>query len=366
MESEKAVARSTPFSTIRLSDTQSRRFCVKVLDEHQLDDLLSAPTPFVIETLGRVKGDLIVLGVAGKMGASLARMARCASEAAGEPRRVIGVSRFSAGGEEAFRAQGIETIRCDLLDEAALARLPDAPLVVSMIGTKFGTTGNESTTWAMNCFLPGLICRKYQNSKIVAFSTGNVYGLMPIPSGGSRETDPLRPVGEYAASAVGRERVYDYFSRTLGIPTAILRLNYACDLRYGVLVDLALRVRAGLPIDLSMGYFNTIWQGDANAMALRAFNHVASPPFVVNMTGPETLSVRDVCVRFGELFGKDVRFDGEESASALLSNAEVGLARLGRPKVGATELIERVADWIANGGRTLDKPTHFESRDGKF
>lgn len=337
-----------------------------IRDEDQLDALLSAPTPFVIETFGRVRGDLIVLGVAGKLGASLACMARRASDAAGDQRRVIGVARFSARGENALRAQGIETIRCDLLDEDALARLPDAPLVVFMAGTKFGTTGSESTTWAMNTFLPGLICRKYRDSRIVAFSSGNIYGLTPVRSGGSRETDPLRPVGEYAASCVGRERVLEHFSRTLGIPMAILRLNYACDLRYGVLVDLAIRVRDGLPIALAMGHFNTIWQGDAIAMSLRAFSQVASPPFVVNVTGPETLSVREVCVRLGELLGREVRFEGEESASALLSNAELGLARLGRPRVDATELLERVADWVAKGGRNLGLPTHFESRDGCY
>jgi nucleoside-diphosphate-sugar epimerase len=339
---------------------------VRIADEDQLDDLLSTPTLAVIETLGRVKGDMILLGVAGKMGASLARMARRASDAAGEPRRVIGVSRFSSGGEEKLSAYGIETIRRDLLDEDAVAALPDAPLVIFMTGTKFGTRGHESTTWAMNSYLPGVICRKYRRSRIVAFSTGNVYGLVPVQSGGAREDDPLHPVGEYAASCVGRERILAHFSRTLGIPMSILRLNYACDLRYGVLVDLALQVRDERPIDLSMGYFNTIWQGDANAMTLRAFDTLISPPFIANITGPETLSVREVCESLGRFFGKEVRFEGNESASALLSNAALGLSRLGQPTVSAMELLDRVADWVADGGRTLGKPTHFESRDGNF
>jgi nucleoside-diphosphate-sugar epimerase len=334
--------------------------------EAQLETWLSEPTPEVIETLGRLPGDIALLGVAGKMGPTLARMAKRASDAAGVRRRVIGVARFSDGGQEALETHGVETIRCDLLNEDDVARLPEAPNVIFMAGRKFGSTGDEPLTWAMNAYLPAVVCRKFRQSRIVAFSTGNVYGLSPPASGGSRESDPVQPIGEYAMSCLARERLFAYFSRALNIPMAILRLNYACELRYGVLVDLAQRIARGEPIDLTMGHFNVIWQGDANAMTLRALAHVSTPPWVVNMTGPETLSVRDVCLRLGEVLGKPVRFSGSEAPEALLSNASIGLKRLGPPRVSAAELAEHVADWIARGGRTLGKPTHFESRDGKF
>jgi nucleoside-diphosphate-sugar epimerase len=334
--------------------------------EADLDERLSRPTPAVIETLARLPGDLILLGVAGKMGPSLARMAKRASDAAGVKRRVIGVSRFSSGEDAALREHGIETIRCDLLNEAELAQLPDAANVVYMPGRKFGSTGDESTTWAVNCYLPSLVCRKYRDSRIVAFSTGNVYPLTAPSSGGPTESDPPNPVGEYGMSALGRERMLEYFSRTLGVRTAIIRLNYACDLRYGVLVDLARKVFAGEAIDLGMGHFNTIWQGDANAQTLRAFDHVATSPTVFNVTGPEVLSVREVCARLGERFGKPPRFTGAEAPTALLSNATRALAELGPLDVPTDALIGWVADWVRAGGRLLNKPTHFEARDGRF
>jgi len=334
--------------------------------EEQLEQMLSEPTAEVIDTLGRLPGDLVLLGVAGKMGPTLARMARRASDAAGVRRLVIGVSRFTSGGQESLQAHGIETLRCDLLNEAEVARLPDAANVLFMTGKKFGSTGDEATTWAMNSYLPAVVCRKYRGSRVVAFSTGNVYGLTPVGGGGSRETDPPQPVGEYAMSALGRERLFEYFSRTTGQSMALLRLNYACEPRYGVLVDLAQRVWAGQPIDLGMGYLNTIWQGDANAMALRAFAHVASPPLVVNVTGPELLSVRVVCERLGQLLNRQVSFTGTEAATAFLSNARRGFELLGTPRVTADQLLEWVAHWVLRGGRDLGKPTHFESHDGKY
>lgn len=337
-----------------------------IATEADLDERLSEPTPEVVDTLARLAGDVVVLGVAGKMGPTLARMARRAADAAGVRRRVIGVARFTAGGRDELEAHGVETMRCDLLDEAEVAKLPDAANVVFMAGMKFGSTGNESATWAMNSYLPGVVCRKYSKSRIVAFSTGNVYGLAPIGGGGSHETDAPQPVGEYAMSCLGRERVFEYFGKRFGIPMAFLRLNYACELRYGVLVDIARRVWTGEPIEVGMGYLNTIWQGDANAMALRAFDHLATPPWVVNVTGPDRLSIRDLAERFGTMFGKPVRFAGTESTTALLSNPHVGLERLGRPRVSVEQLIAWIADWVARGGRSLSKPTHFESRDGKF
>jgi nucleoside-diphosphate-sugar epimerase len=320
----------------------------------------------VVDAFARLEGDLIVLGVAGKMGPTLARMARRASNATGMKRRIIGVARFSAGGEAALEEHGIETIRCDLLNDHEVARLPEAPNVLFLAGQKFGSDGNEAATWALNSYLPGVVCRRYAASRIVAFSTGNVYGLSPVKHGGSRESDRPNPVGEYAMSCLGRERVFEHFSRAAGTPVTLFRLNYACELRYGVLVDLARLVCAGETIDLGMGYFNVLWQGDANARALRALEHCASPPKLVNVTGPELLSVREVCEQFGRLMNRPVRFTGNEPDTALLSDARLGLSLWGQPRVSADRLIEWVADWVARGGRSLGKPTHFESRDGIF
>jgi nucleoside-diphosphate-sugar epimerase len=333
----------------------------------QLEDLLSEPTEAVIDTMRRLDGDLLVLGVGGKMGPTLARMARRASDAAGVRRQIIGVSRFSAGPLEGqLQAHGVQTIRCDLLDPAQLDQLPDAPNVVFMTGMKFGSTNQEARTWAMNCYLPGMVSQKFRRSRVVAFSTGNVYGLSPVRLGGLVESDPLNPLGDYAMSCVGRERIFEHFSRTLAIPFAILRLNYATELRYGVLVDLAQRIQLGEEIDLAMGHFNVIWQADANAMALRSFDHVSSPPFVLNVAGPELLSVRRVSEHLGSLLGKRVVFRGAEGSDALLSNGQLGQQLFGYPRVGVRQMIEWIAGWIKRGGTTLGKPTHFEVRDGQF
>jgi len=337
-----------------------------ITTETDLEDRLSEPTSEAIDAVSALTGDVLLLGVAGKMGPSLARMVRRALDAAGKKSRVIGVARFSSGGEEWLRSHGVETIRCDLLNRDDVARLPDAPNVIFMTGMKFGSTGNEALTWAMNSYLPGIVCERFHQSRIVAFSTGNVYGVSPVAAGGSQEDDPLNPLGEYAMSCLGRERMFGHFSRTLGIPLAILRLNYACDLRYGVLVDLATKVWNDQPVDLAMGWFNTIWQGDANALTLATFRHMNSPPWVVNLTGPEQLSVRAVCEQFAHRWNKPVRFVGAETDAALLSNSQRCCEHLGRPRVAAEELIDRVAAWIERGGRQLGKPTHFESRDGKF
>lgn len=328
---------------------------------------MSEPTPAVIETFGRREGDVVVLGAAGKMGPSLARMAHRACQAAGSKRRVMAVSRFTNQQEAAKLAGwGIETVQCDLLDKSAIERLPAAADVLYLAGTKFGSTGQEARLWVMNSYLPALVCRKYRHSRIVAFSTGNVYGMAPAAAGGSKESDPPNPVGEYAMSCLGRERVFEYFSCNLGIPVTLIRLNYACDLRYGVLVDLAQRIQAGAPVDLTTSYFNTIWQGDANAMTLLSFAHVASPPCVLNVTGPEELSVREVSLELGRLLDRPVRFQGAESPTALLSNAARARERFGPPRVTAAELMRWVADWIQRGGPTLGKPTRFERRDGVF
>ncbi len=331
-----------------------------------LEDRLSTPTDGVVETMARLDGDIIILGVAGKMGPSLARMARRASEAAGVTRRVIGVARFNdASSEEMLNSHGVETLRCDLIDEDQLSRLPDVPNVVYMAGRKFGTTGQESATWALNTYLPGTVCRKFHASRIVAFSTGNVYGMVSGTQG-SLETDPLAPDGEYAMSCLGRERIFEHFSRSFKIPMAIIRLNYATDLRYGVLVDIAERVRDGKAIDLAVGSFNIIWQGDANAMTLQAFDHVDTPPKVINLTGPEVLRVRDVAEAFGSLMGRPARFQGEETGRALLSDARQAFRLFGMPRIDAETLISWVAEWVGRGGPALGKPTHFEASDGRF
>lgn len=334
--------------------------------EH-LEDLLSQPTEAAIQALAALDGDLIVLGVAGKMGPSLARMALRASERAGVRRRVIGVARFSEPDiETQLRAYGIETIRCDLLDSSQFDALPYAPNVVFMTGMKFGATGQEGRTWAMNCWLPGMVCRKYRRSRIIAFSTGNVYGLTPVALGGSVESDPLRPVGEYAQSCLGRERLFDYFSRTNDIPMSLLRLNYATEMRYGVLVDIAQRVRQGHPVDVTMGHLNALWQGDANAMALASFAHVRTPPMVLNLAGPELLSVRRAAGDFAHRFGRSLTVEGAESSDAFLSNAQLAHRLFGYPRVSAGQMMAWIADWLESGGETHGKPTHFEVRHGQY
>ena len=338
----------------------------RIADTAQLEELLSEPTEQAIETLARLEGDLL-LGVAGKMGPTLARMARRASDRAGVRRRVIGVARFSDTAVEAWlRVRGVETVRCDLLDPAQLARLPDAPNILYLAGTKFGTAGQEARAWAVNCWLPGLVCQKFPRSRIVAFSTGNVYGLTPVALGGSVEDDPPRPAGDYALSCLGRERIFEHFSRSQQTPVALLRLNYAGELRYGVLVDLAQRVREGRPVELAMGHLNAIWQADASAVALAALGHTSVPPFVVNVTGPELLSVQRIAGQFGRLLDRPVTFQGSESADALLSNGQRGHRLFGYPRVSAGRMVHWVADWVGGGGETWSKPTHFEVRDGQF
>lgn len=339
----------------------------RIENVEQLDTLLSEPTQDAIETLAKLDGDILLLGVAGKMGPTLARMVRHAADAVGVKRRVIGAARFSdARLESQLQAWGIETMRCDLLDPGQIAQLPEAANVIAMFGMKFGSTGQEARTWAINCLAPALVCDRFRKARIVAFSTGNVYGLTPVARGGSLESDPLNASGEYAMSCVGRERIYEYASRTYGIPMAILRLNYATEMRYGVLVDIAQRVRAGQPIDVSMGYLNAIWQADANAAAVSAFAQLASPPHVLNIAGPEILSVRKVAEDFARRFGKALTIVGAESPDAFLSNAQPSHCLFGKPRVTAEQLITWIADWISRGGATMGKPTHFEVRDGKY
>ena len=333
----------------------------------QLDELLSRPTPRVLSALKQTEGDLILLGIAGKMGPTLARMILRSDKETGTRRRIIGVSRFSdESSRQPLEDLGIETLKGDLLDANFINSLPVVPHVIYMAGMKFGATGNESLTWAMNTYLPALVCNKYRNSRITAFSTGNVYGLVNASGQGSVETDKPDPVGEYAMSCLGRERMFEHFSRTLNIPMTIVRLNYAVECRYGVLVDLASQVYQEKTIDVSMGYVNIIWQGDANAMTLCALPDATSPPTYLNVAGPQILSVREICKRFGTVFGKPLQFSGTEAEDALLNNGQYGHQHYGVSLVEVDQMIKWIAVWIQNDRPLLGKPTHFESRSGKF
>ncbi|WP_309713204.1 NAD-dependent epimerase/dehydratase family protein [Armatimonas sp.] len=330
----------------------------------ELEDILSEPTPAVISALDTLDGDFLILGAAGKMGPTLARMAK---RAVGKSRRVIAVSRFSdATTRAALELAGVETIAADLLDVDALLTLPDVQNIVFMAGMKFGATGNEPLTWAMNSFLPGLVCQRFTTSRIAAFSTGNVYPLTPLHLGGSVETDAPNPVGEYAQSCLGRERIFQYFSQAYETPVSLLRLNYAVELRYGVLCDIAKKVWEGTRISVAMAAVNVIWQGDANAWALQSLAHVSSPASIFNLAGPEQLSVRRIAKQLGKHLGKEPNFEDEEATHALLSNGQKAHRTFGYPTVGIAQILEWTAEWIKNGGHTLGKPTKFEVRDGKF
>jgi nucleoside-diphosphate-sugar epimerase len=338
-----------------------------ITDEIALDDLLSTPRRETVAALDACPGDIIILGAGGKMGPTLARMAARAAGTASGPRRVIAVSRWSShDAEHALNDAGVETIACDLLDHDAVARLPDAANVVFMAGQKFGTTGAPAMTWAMNTLVPANCAERYKSSRIVAFSTGNVYPLSPVSAGGSRESDALGPVGEYAASCVGRERIFELYAERSGTRVAIVRLNYAIDLRYGVLVDLALRVHRGEPVPVDMGHVNVIWQGDANRLALECLPRASAPPFILNVTGTEVLSVRSLAEWFGSRFGKRVTFVGTERPDALLSNTDRMQTSFAAPETRLEDMREWIASWIEHGGSLLGKPTKFEARDGKF
>ena len=326
----------------------------------ELEDALSLPGEADIECLRRLEGDIVILGAGGKMGPSLARLSRRAADAAGVTRRIIAVSR------RVVEIPGVESIACDLLDRAAVGRLPLAPNVLYLAGRKFGSTGNPELTWAMNTVVPAIVAERFVRSRFVAFSTGNVYPLRRPAAGGSLETDAPTPVGEYAQSCLGRERVFEYFSNHHGLPCLLFRLNYAVDLRYGVPVDIARKVWSGEPVDLTVPAFNAIWQRDANSYALRSLEQCATPPRILNVTGAEVLSVRETAEFFAARFGKPARFSGSEGPTALLSDSSACRALLGEPAVSSRQLLEMVAAWIESGGASLEKPTHFEVADGKF
>jgi nucleoside-diphosphate-sugar epimerase len=330
----------------------------------ELDEWLSRPTDRTIEALRQLDGDLIVLGAGGKMGPTLARMARRSLPA---ERNVFAVSRYSSSSaREELEAHGVQTISCDLLNREVVAKLPDAPNVIYMAGHKFGTSDVPELTWMMNSVLPSIVAERYAGSRTVVFSTGCVYALTSVASGGSKEDDALAPPGEYAYSCIARERVFTHFAKSCGTPTLMFRLNYAIDLRYGVLYDVASKVWQGKPIDVTMGHVNVIWQGDANARALECLALAQCPPKILNVTGRECISVRWLAEQFGRLLEKTPIITGEEAELAWLNNASQSFELLGDVTVSLEEMMTATADWVRNGGVSLGKPTHFESHDGKF
>ena len=338
-----------------------------ITNETELESALTEPGEALVRFIPRVRSPLVVLGAGGKMGPTLAVLAKHAAEEAGHRLEVIAVSRFSdATARDSLEKKGVKTISGDLLERRVVEALPDAENIIYLVGMKFGTSTDPSSTWAMNTVVPARVAERYPRARIVALSTGNVYPFSAVPAGGSVETDALTPLGEYANSAVGRERVFEYFSRCNGTPIAMLRLFYAVELRYGVLVDIAQKVFAGEPIDLASGNFNCIWQGDANEMILRALDLASSPMVAWNLCRPEIFSTREAALQFGELLELKPEFVGTESATALLGNAKKICSELGEPRTNVETMMRLIADWVKRGGRSLGKPTHFETRDGKY
>ncbi len=335
--------------------------------ERDINAFLGEPCEGVLATLRQIEGDVTILGAGGKMGASLAAMLCAGFQRLGMKNRVFAVSRYSSEQSRTdIEAVGAEPVRCDLLDRQQLDTLPDVENVFFMAGQKFGASGAPELTWAMNTISPAYVAERFRQSRIVAFSTGCVYPFVPVESGGSKEEDELGPPGDYSNSCVGRERVFTYFSKKNNTPVAIYRLNYAIEFRYGVLVDIAERVFTGKPVDVSTGHVNVIWQRDAVARAIRLLEHVSTPPFVLNVTGPETLSVRELAEQFGKIFGREPVITGKEQPTAWLSNASKSIELFGPPLVSIDQMITWIAGYLQDGGDLLGRPTRFEARDGKF
>ena len=333
-------------------------------DAAALEAFMSAPSAELSGELSRLGGDLMVLGVGGKMGPTLARLAKRAAPG----KRVLGVARFSEKGlREKLEANGVECIACDLLDRAALEKLPKAKNVVFMAGHKFGAAGNAALTWAMNVGVPFMVAESFRESRIVVFSTACVYPYAAVRSAGATEDTPtMPPAGDYANSCVGREQAFRYGSQRHGTPGRLVRLEYAIDMRYGVLHDVAAKVFAGEPVDVTMGHVNVIWQGEANEQALRLLGHCTAPISALNVSGPEVVSIRELAKEFGKRFQKNADLTGQEAKTAWLVDTTAAQRLFGRPRVPLAKMIDWQADWIARGGPSLNKPTHFETRDGKY
>ena len=335
--------------------------------EQELDRQLTQPNAADIAFAQHLDGDTIVLGAGGKMGPTLARRLQLALRAAGRNSRVLAASRFqSSSAVTELQEAGVETVSCDLLDAANVQTLPRVRNVLFLAGRKFGSAGDPELTWAMNTLVPAHVAEHYRDSRIVAFSTGNVYPFVTPEQGGCVESDATSPRGEYAQSCLGRERIFEYYSKQFQTPCLIFRLNYAIDLRYGVLVDIAQQVYAGKPVDLSVPAVNVLWQGDANSYAMRSLDLCTSPARILNVTGPETIQVRRVAEFFAQRFAREVEFHGESTGVALLNNAGACHAALGYPEVTADQLMEAVAIWVESGGASLHKATRFQVTDGKF
>ena len=336
---------------------------ISEIDENGLEDILSEPTEATKKIVAGLSGNIVVLGAGGKMGPTLAMMLKKASG----DKRIYAVSRFS---DKAVRSRieqaQVETIEADLLDESHYRKLPDVENVFYLAGMKFGSTGNQPLTWALNSFVPALVVRHYKGSRIVAYSTGNVYPLVETTGGGATEETTPEPIGEYAQSCLGRERMFEYFSQLYKTPVTLVRLNYANEPRYGIIVDLTSKILNDEPVDLTMGAVNLIWQRDANDYIIRAITLAKSPPAVLNVTGPETIPIRRLAEQIGKALGKEPKFVSREAPSALLSDASYCLSTFGLPQTTLEQMVAMIAKWVAAGKKTLNKPTKYNIRDGKF
>lgn len=335
--------------------------------EEKLNELLTTPSDKLISDMKKIKGDIMILGAGGKMGPTLAVLAKKAAEKAGVSKKVIAVSRGSDKiATELMERNGVEVIAADLLDKEKLYTLPEVENIIYMAGRKFGTDGNEWQTWAMNSTLPAFVADKFKKSNIVVFSSGNIYPIVSLSQGGCTEKDRVMPNGEYAMSCLARERAFEYAANTFGTKVFIYRLNFAVDLRYGVLFDVADKIMKGEEISLATPCFNFIWQGSANEIALRGLLYADSPACIMNVTGPETVSIKKAAIKLGKYLGKEPIFCGEEGNDAYLNDASLAMETFGYPSVSAETLIRWQAEWLLDGGRTLGKPTHFEERKGSY
>ncbi|HEY9189056.1 MAG TPA: NAD(P)-dependent oxidoreductase [Bacteroidota bacterium] len=345
-----------------------KKFTLPLIEtEEEIENIMTTPSEELIKTLSKIDGDIIVLGCAGKMGPTMTKLAKRAIDEGGLKKRVMGIDRNIAPQfKKDFKKLGIDFFECDMLDKKSFDALPNVENVIYMAGMKFGSSASISLTWALNTYLPTVVAQKYRDSRITVFSSGNIYHLTPVLHGGADENTPPNPFGDYAQSVLGRERMFEYFSIKNNTKVTIARLCYAVDLRYGILLDVAQKVKAKIPIDLTMGSVNVIWQGDANEQILRTLSIASTPATVINITGPETISIRWLAKRFGELMNIKPIFVGEEASTALVFNASKAHGIFGYPKVPLEQIIQWVAYWVLIGGKTLNKPTHFETRDGKF